>query len=84
MTRVILHIDRLVLCGIDSADTNAVSAGIRAQLETLLSEPDVAETLAGRGDCYHIKGGIAHFDQAGAAGDLGLSIGKRIAKGMTS
>lgn len=84
MNRVVLHIDRLVLRGIDPADAPAVSAGIRTKMESLLGESGIAQTIAGRGDRFRIKGGTAHFDQAGTAGDLGLSVGKRIARGVTS
>ena len=66
VTRIVLHIDKLVLRGIDRADAAAVSAGIRAQLKSLLVEPGVAATLATRGDHFRIKAGTAQVDQAGA------------------
>lgn len=82
MTRVIVHIDKLVLRGIDRADTAEISAGIRAQLKSQLVEPGGVETLATVGDRSRIQAGTAQVDQACVASSLGRNIGNRIAKGV--
>lgn len=84
MTRVVLHIDKLVMRGIDRADTVAVTAGIRAQLKSLLCDPGVATMLSNGGDRFRIKAGSVQYDRADRGTSLGLNIGRRIAKGVTS
>ncbi len=84
MTRVVVHIDKLVLRGIDRADAPAVSAGIEAQLQQMLVAPGMAASLAGAGDRYRIKAGVVEFDRTGGAQQLGRKAGMRIARGVTS
>lgn len=48
MTRVVLHIDRLVLRGVDRHDADAVSTALRRALQCWLSQPHAAATLAAR------------------------------------
>ncbi len=84
MTRVVVHIDKLVLRGIDRADAAAVSAGIRAQLKSLLVEPGVVVTLATAGNRSRIKAGTAQVDQACGASSVGRNIGNQIAKGVAT
>ncbi|AGA89624.1 hypothetical protein Thimo_0785 [Thioflavicoccus mobilis 8321] len=47
MTRLVLHIDRLVLRGVDPGDAEALAAGLRAGLARQLAEPGAAQALGG-------------------------------------
>jgi len=46
MTRVILHIDRLVLKGFREADRQRVVSGVQAQLGRVFGEPETVLRLA--------------------------------------
>ena len=84
MTRVVVHIDKLVLRGIERADAAAVSAGIEAQLQQMLVAPGMATKLVDAGDHHRIKAGVVDVSKAGGAQQLGRKAGKRIVRGVTS
>jgi hypothetical protein len=42
VSRVVVHVDRLVLRGVDARDGQAVAAGLQAELTRMLAEPGVA------------------------------------------
>jgi len=84
MTRVVVHIDKLILRGIDRADARAISAGIEAQLRQLLGGPALAASLAEAGDRRRVKAGVVEFNKAGGAGQLGREAARKIVKGVTS
>ncbi|MCB1894522.1 MAG: hypothetical protein H6945_08295 [Zoogloeaceae bacterium] len=81
MTRIVLHIDRLLLRGIDRNDAAAVAAGVEAELRRLLStsvtdlsqQPDRRRIDAGRVDTGGDRG--ERFG-AGLAGAIVRSIGQ--------
>lgn len=74
MTRVVLHINRLVLRGVDPADAGAVATALRTELAQLL-RADAGATLADRAV---LRAGRVHLapDNPGAA--LGRSVAARI------
>lgn len=74
MTRVVLHIDRLVLRGVDPADAGAVAAALRAELGRRLQR-DAAAALAGQGDRAVLRAGRVHL----APGDHGQALGRAVA-----
>ena len=80
MTRIVLHIDKLVLRGIDRADAKAVTAGVQAELQRLLREPGTAASLAAGGDRYRVRATPAPI----ALGASAASTGKRIAASIAS
>lgn len=84
MTRVVLHIDQLILRGFERADAAAVSAGVQKQLKSMLIEPNAPASLTSGGDRFRIKAGTAQVEQAGGAPGIGRSIGRQIVKGMSS
>jgi hypothetical protein len=53
--KVIVHIDKLVLRGIERADAAQISAGIESQLRHLLATPGVAGDIATSGNHRRIK-----------------------------
>lgn len=78
MTRLVIHIDKLVLRGIDRSDAAAVAAGVQAELQRLLAEPGAASTLIEGGDRYRLKAGT--IQSAPATG--GRALGQAIAGGI--
>jgi hypothetical protein len=77
--RIVLHIDRLVLRGVDRADAAALSAAIQAELQRRLAGPDSARTLVSDGDRNRINAGsvrIAHGQATGQA--AGRAIATRL------
>lgn len=78
MTRIMLHIDRLVLRGIDQADADAFTQALRDELSRQLAGAAAGPGLRASGDRYRLDAGhvyIAHNDDAQA---LGRAIAARI------
>lgn len=73
MSRVVVHIDRLVLP--HGADTRAVEAAVTQALRAALSRPGAAEALAAAGDRRSVDAGRT------GAGPAGL--GAAVARGIT-
>jgi hypothetical protein len=46
MSRIVLHIDRLVLRGVHSSDPQALTLAVQAELALLMSQPGSAVVLA--------------------------------------
>lgn len=84
MTRVVVHIDKLILRGIDRADARAISAGIETQLKQLLGAPTLATSLTEVGDRRRVRAGVVDFNKADGARQLGCKAAKQIVKGVTS
>jgi len=80
VTRLVLHIDRLVLRGIERADAAVVSAGVRTELQRLLAAPDTARALAAGGSKYRVEAGEVRVARGGGA--LGRAIAGGIARGI--
>ena len=80
MSRVVIHIDTLVLRGIDRADARAVSAGVQAELQRLLATPGAAVALAAGGDRHRLITEPARL----ALGSSGAATGKRIAASIAN
>ena len=84
MTRVVVHIDRLVLRGVDRADGATISAAIETQLRQSLALPGVAQSLGEIGNRHQLNAGVVDASGVGGARQLGRRVGKRIAKGVTA
>lgn len=82
MKRVVLHIDRLVLNGVDRADAQAVSAGLQAELQRLLVDPRVAGSLVDGGNRARIQAGTVADRTGGGALRMGRAIAGGIVKGI--
>lgn len=70
MSRVVLHIDHLVLRGVRAEDRHRLAAGLRQELARMLAEPQtVQRLLETRGQSLSSdlrRGGIRVGPQAGA------------------
>lgn len=68
MTRLVLHIDRLVLRGIDPSDAKAISAALQAELQRRLAMPGAVEGLVEGGDRPRIAVGNLRVARGTATG----------------
>jgi len=84
MTRVVLHIDRLILRGVDRSDAPAISAAIEAQLMQSMGAPEVASSLGGMGDRRKVNAGVVDAPATGGAQQLGRQAARQIVKGVVS
>jgi hypothetical protein len=82
MKRVMLHINRLVLRGIDRADAQAVSAGLQAELQALLADPRVAGALVNGGNRARVHAGTVDSSADGSGRNMGKAIAGGIARGI--
>lgn len=82
MTRIVLHIDRLVLRGIAPKDARAVSAGVRAELQRLLGEPGAAAALAAGGDRFRVRTAPTPLASDTSAAATGRRIAASIVNGV--
>lgn len=81
MTRLVLHVDRLVLRGIDGADPRALAAGLQAELQQLLSAPGAVQALVATGDQARVRGAPVPVPRD-AGRQAGQAIATSIAKGV--
>jgi len=84
MTRIVLHIDRLVLKGFDRQDRDAIAEGLRAELGRLLVTPDAAKQLMGQDGISRLNIGAVHIGQATKPTAVGVQAARGIARGIQS
>lgn len=84
MSRVIVHIDRLVLSGFKAEDRHAIAAGLQQQLGQVFAARDAVSLLRARGDVSRWQVGsvsIEHGSKPQRAGErVAQGIGKEIKK----
>ena len=80
MPRIVLHIDRLLLHGVDRADAAAVSEALQAALRAQLAAQGIA-ALATHAAATRLHAGRVPVPQGGGAAALGQAVGTRIAAG---
>jgi hypothetical protein len=81
MRRVVLHVDRLVLRGIARADAEAVSAGLRTELRSLLAGPEAVAALGALRALPAVQAGRARLPQDADAASVGRAVAGRIVQG---
>ena len=77
MPRIVLHIDRLVLRGVERADAAAVSEALQAELRTLLAAG--GSPLATQGSIHALQAGKVRVPHDAGAAGLGRAVATRIA-----
>jgi hypothetical protein len=81
--RVAVHVERLVLRGVDAGDGQAVAAGLRAELSRLLADPRVAAQWSARREVRHLRlPGIRVGGGAGWQGELGGAVAQAVGKAV--
>jgi hypothetical protein len=78
MTRVVLHIDRLVLRGFDPGQRHAVAQGLQVELARQLGEPGAAQQWVSRGDVAQVAAGVVRVPP----GTQPAGVGAQAARGM--
>jgi hypothetical protein len=78
MTRVVLHIGRLVLRGIDRSDVAVVAAGVRAELRALLAEPGAAGALTAHSGRAAVHAGTARVPHGAGPAAVGRAVAGQI------
>ena len=79
MTRVVVHIERLVLKDFRPQDGDAVAEGLQRELSRLLAEPGAAPQLAALGSLPRLQVGGVPLDRGAGA----QQIGERLAQGVS-
>lgn len=78
MTRVVVHIDRLVLKGFRPKDRHAIGQGLQAELERVFAERDAVSRLRGMGDVPRLQVGGVPVEKAASP----QHVGQRVAQGI--
>jgi len=80
MTRVIVHIERLVLKGFRRGDRHAVAQGLQVELERALSGRDAASRLRGLGDVPRLQVGAVPLEQGASPQRVGEGVAQGIGR----
>lgn len=83
VTRISVHIDRLVLTGVDPADRRAVADGLQRALAEALAAPDGAPGLSELASVSRLRAGTVTVAPGTRAGRLGTEVGAHIGKVLT-
>lgn len=78
MKRVIVHIDRLVLRGIERTDAVGMSGSLEAELRSLLRGGDAVRALALQHDLQVVRAEPASVPHGADAVSLGRAVATRI------
>lgn len=80
MTRLVLHIDRLVLRGVARADAPAVAAALQGRLAELMrADPQLAAQLAAAGDRSRLRPARVSLVPGSGAAALGRRVAATVA-----
>ena len=79
MTRVVLHVDRLVLRGLARSDAASITQSLQQELQRILCEPGRLEGLAGSGERQGLSVGRVRIRQGTGAAGTGHAIAQSIA-----
>jgi hypothetical protein len=83
MSRLVLHIDRLVLRGIDRADAAAVAAGLELELRRQLTRAGAEAPLVTGGDRPRVRVGEVRVAGGSHAAATGRAVARGIVGGVT-
>ncbi len=78
MKRIVVHIERLTLRGIDSGDREAIIAGLCGQLEQLLHESEARQGLLARGNVAFSRPDTLHLSRESSADQLGRRLAEAV------
>jgi hypothetical protein len=79
--RIVLHVDRLVLRGIDRADAAGVAEGLQAELQALLAGEGAVAALASQHALHAVRAGTARLSQDADGAAVGRAVAGRIVQG---
>jgi len=81
VTKVVLHIDRLVLKELQRSDAAAITAGLQQELQTRLAGTDARAALAEQGNIGTLSVGEVKLERHGDASSIGKALASRIIGG---
>lgn len=84
MTRVVVHIDRLVLKGFPHQDRRALAEGLRQELGRLFAEPNAAHQLTAQGDVVRLKVNDVRVAATTSPATVGTQAARTIAREFES
>ena len=82
MTRLVLHIDRLVLSGFARSDTRAITRAIESELADRLAGAAAAGAITTAGDRREVRARRVSVRGEAAPADLGRAVADSIARGI--
>ena len=78
-----VHIDRLVLIGVDVRDREALDTAVRAEMTRLFAERGWAEPPQSAAAVERLDAGVVSLDRGTRELTLGASIGAALHQGLT-
>lgn len=81
MTRVVVHVDRLVLNGFRHGERDAVAAGLREELARVLADPDALRALQRVGSVASLRPGNVRVAHDASPRSVGAEAARSIARG---
>lgn len=84
MKRVYVHIDRLVLRGLDGLDRGGFADGLRAEVEKQLGRPESAAALARQGNLGRVRLPGLVVNETDKPVEAGRQLGASLAGRLTS
>lgn len=80
MSRVVVHIDRLVLQGFRAHDRHQIAAGLQQELGRVFAGREAVSRLRATGDMSGLKVGDVRITQRSTPKRIGEAVGQRIGK----
>lgn len=80
MSRVIVHIDRLVLTGFRQEDRGAISAGLQDELGRFFADSDAVSRVRAMSDVPRLQIGGVRIDHGAGARGIGESVAQHIGR----
>jgi hypothetical protein len=84
MTRLVLHIEALVLRGVQRQDRATLADSLRQELAHALTAPDAAARLAGRGSIDRLHVPTVRVENAASPARLAQAVARGIGRGLQS
>jgi len=84
MSRVVVHIERLVLRGFGHGQQAAIAAGLQRELQRLLAAGGRATDLAGAGDLARLRVAPLQIRPGATAAEIGAQAARGIGNGMVN
>lgn len=78
MSRIVLHIDRLVLRGINAADAAVFSESLRSELASRLADPAARAALVACSGSHRLNVGSVQVPRGQSASATGQAVAGRI------
>jgi hypothetical protein len=83
VSRVVVHIDRLVLRGYRHEERHAIAAGLQEALRRVLAEPGAAARLGRAGSVSRLTLGRVPIVPGGTGSAVGEGVGRAIGQAAT-